>query len=307
MLKKEDVVWGYKILLNREPESDSVINEKLASCKTNSDLVSNIMDSIEFKNRFDISTKDSNDSWVITEHPLGFRMWVNLADKVISGNIIKNNYEPLEVSFVKKNVKDGDLAIDIGANIGFYSLLFSKCVGPSGHVIGFEPLPFLHEAAIRSVNENGYNQCRIHNVALGAESGEAQLLYAPESPNWGGAYLSFDGIKKENQSLVSVPIRPLSDFVGDERINFIKIDVEGAESIVLGSSRQVLKEHKPIIMSEIHKFQLKLVSNTTAREYISMIRELGYGCYPLLSGGKLANDITDLGETELANVAFIPN
>ena len=304
MVSKEHVVWGYRLLLEREPESEAVVAAK-AQCSSVSALVEEFLRSSEFRNKHPNLAVPEN-RWVMVEHPLGFRIWVNLADLAVSWAIMQGQYEPAEVAFVRQHVRDGDSVLDIGTNIGFFSLLLSKLTGPTGRVIGFEPLSFLYEAAIKSVEENQFVQCSIHNVALASQHGSAQLIYAPGSTNWGGAFLSFDGVGLPKHASVSVPVAPLTDFVSDLAARFVKIDVEGAEHVVLSAAQDYLHQHRPVVMSEIHEVQLKRVSGVTAFEYIGMMRRLGYRCFQLGTQGEIGRELTGQEGIGLASVIFIP-
>lgn len=303
-LTKEQIVWGYKLLLEREPESDRVIDEKM-KCESVRSLVQDFMQSSEFQEKHPHVGIVQN-RWVMVEHVLGFRIWVNLADIAVSGAIIKNEFELPEISFVQKHVKLGNSVIDIGTNLGFFSLLFSKLVGAQGRVLGFEPLTFLFDSAAKSVAENGFTQCSIRNVALASERGSAQLIYAPGSTNWGGAFLSFDGVGLPDHASVTVPVAPLTDFVDGIAADFIKIDVEGAEYLVLSSCRDYIAQTKPVVMSEIHREQLQRVSGVSPAEYIGVMTNLGYACYEIAAHGDLGRSLTGHEQFDLVNVAFIP-
>lgn len=304
MIDREEVVWGYKLLLEREPESEIVIREKL-KCGSSRALVDEIICSGEFREKHPIINSAEN-RWVMIEHSLGFRIWVNLADSAVSGAIMREQFEHSEVAFVQANVKSGDEVIDIGTNIGFFSLLFSKLVGREGRVVGFEPLSFLYEAAIKSVSENHFDQCAIHNVALSSERGSAQLIYAPGSTNWGGAFLSFDGVGLPDHASITVPLAPLSDFVSEISASFVKIDVEGAEHLVMSNSLDYLSQHKPIIMSEIHSQQLQRVSGVLPMDYIRMMAKVGYRCYKLDDHGCVGGELKGDEGIPLVNVIFLP-
>lgn len=304
MITRDSVEWGYRLILGREPESEDVIAEKM-KCKNLSDFSGQLIYSDEF-----ISTQPSFmpplNKWVLADQENGFRIWVNLADTAISWPILRNQFEPGELSFLRRHVKAGDTVIDIGANIGFYSLMFSKIVGSAGKVIGFEPMPFLFERAEMSVRENKFDHCTIHNIALASEAGTAQLIYAPGSPNWGGAFLSFDGSVLPDHASISVPIRPLSDFVDKLSISLIKIDVEGGEFLVLSTILDVLETAKPIIVSEIHSDQLRRVSGCSTSEYIHLFKKLGYRCFEISKNGNLDTEIFGDEKFTVTNVAFMP-
>lgn len=106
---------------------------------------------------------------------------------------------------------------------------------------------------------------------MAAEIGEAQIIYALESTNWGEAFLSFDGVALPDHASIKVPVAPLTDFVDEFVADFIKNDVEGAEYLVLGGCKDYLEQNRPIIISEINRDQLKRVSGVSPTEYIEFI------------------------------------
>lgn len=87
-----------------------------------------------------------------------------------------------------------------------------------------------------------HTQCSIHNVALATQRGSPQLIYAPGPANWGGAYLAFDGVGCPDHASVTVPLAPLSDCVANVSSDFVKMDVEGDESVVLNTSQDYLAQ-----------------------------------------------------------------
>lgn len=304
MISKEAVEWGYRLILGREPETEAVVVEKMA-CADLPDLSSQLIYSQEFiyQNPGFIPLMNK---WALIEHETGIRLWVNLADTGISWPIIRNDFEPGEMAFLSKHVSPGQTIFDIGANIGFFSMVLAKLVGPSGRVVGFEPLPFLHERAVMSALENGFAHCTIHNVALAKEHGTVALVYAPGSPNWGGAFLSFDGSVLPGHASVPVPTCPLSDFVEGGLPSLIKIDVEGGEHLVMSYAVDILKDARPIVVSEIHRGQLEKVSGVTPDEYIGLFRGLGYKCFEIAKDGSAERELVGDETFDLINVAFMP-
>jgi FkbM family methyltransferase len=297
---REHVVWCYRVLLGREPESESVVDLFMRAPSPNA-VVNSILQSHEFKSNYHAFAAHLVDKWAMIESQHGFLIWVNLADAAISWPIIDGEFEVNETAFVLKHVRKGMTALDIGANIGFFSLLLGKAVGPSGKVIGFEPLPLLHSYAEKSVAANGFAQCQIHQLAVGEERCKMRLLNNPGSTNRGGAFLDFGENHDAHLVATEVEVRPLSDFA-EGRVDFIKIDVEGAENFVFKPYRDQLMAHKPAVMSEVSPVQLKKVSGVSSGEYISMFLDIGYDCLDLVSGGRVSAG----GVQSLTNVVFLP-
>ena len=138
-LTPEHVVWAYRLLLDREPESDAVIGPKLAGSRDTSELRHHLMTSAEFqqKNR---DYAHTNDRTIVIKQlegvPGGVRLFVDLSDHTIGLNIVRGHYEEDEIRYVKTVLKAGDTAIDAGAHIGFFTMQMAAMVGAAGKEIG---------------------------------------------------------------------------------------------------------------------------------------------------------------------------
>ena len=304
MIEKKIVIAAYNLLLQREPESEQAIemHQKAPSIGA---LINAFMSSAEFKEK-QPNLKGLRNEWVWTDIGNDALLRVNLADAHVSWNIIENNYEIAETKFVKSLVKPGMHVWDIGANLGYFTLLMSQLVGATGRIDAFEPLPFLHESLVKSISKNKLNDVvTAHKIALGNKNSEVELVYAPNSDNWGGAYLAFDGIIPAQHSTEKVDVRQISNVISPVRLDFIKIDVEGAEPLVLDSAGTFLEKFNPIVMSEIHPKQLKVVSKLSSGDYIKQMKGYGYSCFELLDNGELGDEVHEDQEERYLNAVFV--
>src|SRR5262249_35351497 len=157
-LTPDHVVWAYRLLLDREPESDDVIGPKLAGSRDTRELRHHLMTSAEFqeKNR---DYAHTNDRTVVIKELQGdgsARLFVDLSDHVIGLNIVRGTYEASEIEFVRSVLRPGDIAIDAGAHIGFFTIHMAALVGAAGRIHAFEPLESNLALLERSVAENRY-------------------------------------------------------------------------------------------------------------------------------------------------------
>lgn len=146
-----------------------------------------------------------------------------------------------------ENVREGAVVYDIGANAGFFTLLASKLVGPRGVVYAFEPLPRNLTVLERHVSLNGCENVRILPIAAAAASGTARFAIA-HNPSQGGI---------SDRGELEVATRTLDDVVasGNRRPDFLKIDVEGAETQVLTGASVLLRESHPTILLSTHGWE----------------------------------------------------
>lgn len=146
---------------------------------------------------------------------------------------------------------------DIGANIGITTLFFAKHVGNEGLVVAFEPVPPTAKRLQENVRVNCLQNVRICTVALGDKIGNAEIVYAEESP--GIATLRPDMaqsyLKQFQMQTFTVEVVPLDTLVEREQLPlpfFIKMDVEGFELLVLQGARSVIERARPLLFVELH-------------------------------------------------------
>jgi FkbM family methyltransferase len=280
-LTREHVVWAYRLLLDRDPESEDVIAPKVAGSRNTRELRHHLITSAEFrdKNRDYAHTNDRTIVIKELDTPHGpVRLFVDLADHVIGLNIIRGQYEAQEIALVQRMLKPGDTVIDAGAHIGYFTMQMAASVGPAGRVYAFEPFDPNAELLERSIAENRFEErVTFRRAAVGASSGTATLTFPAETLNSGGAYLLRDGTAPLTGNLqASVPLVALDDLDVRRPVRFIKMDVEGAEPHVIRGAVRLLNEDRPVILSELHPVQLERASGMTADEFLGQLRTIGY-------------------------------
>jgi FkbM family methyltransferase len=139
-----------------------------------------------------------------------------------------------------KLVTPGMRIADVGGNIGYYTLLLRQLTGPSGAIITIEPSPENLPELRLNIEGNKLQNVKLLEVAVGAESGKVSLIKGMNS-----------GVVPLNEGSYEVPIQTLDEIL-TERIDLLKIDVEGYEGYVLEGARNVIKRDRPIIFLEFH-------------------------------------------------------
>jgi FkbM family methyltransferase len=149
-------------------------------------------------------------------------------------------------------LKPGQVFYDIGANMGFFSLLAARLIGSSGSVCSFEPLKENADHIRANAALNNFAQIQVYEVAIGSSTGTAELLVT----DWdGGSALANSPVKPSKPSSTrTVPVRTLDELIRQAHLrspDFIKIDVEGVELDVLKGMTGTLKSAKPTLLFEV--------------------------------------------------------
>ncbi|MBI4611296.1 MAG: FkbM family methyltransferase [Candidatus Rokubacteria bacterium] len=175
----------------------------------------------------------------------GHRMRVNWR---MQASYAFGTYEREVVQAVQAVIRPGWLAVDVGANVGYFTLLLAKLVGAQGRVIAFEPLPENFVILRENVRLNQYANVTLEQMAVTDRTGTLRLYRRREHLLTGSASIVHgpgDGIE--------VPATALDAYLEatGTRVGFVKIDVEGAEAAVLAGMRRVLAEDRPLVVVEL--------------------------------------------------------
>jgi FkbM family methyltransferase len=150
-------------------------------------------------------------------------------------------------------VRPGMVAYDVGANIGYVSLLLAKRVGGSGQVISFEPLPRNQERLQKNLVLNAKLKASLVGKAVAAKAGKSSFLV--HSSGGMGKLQGSLGKSANFETKIEVNTIALDDFVYEEKNAapyIVKIDIEGGEADALNGMRRLLSEFKPILLIELH-------------------------------------------------------
>ena len=184
----------------------------------------------------------------------------------------------------------GNTFIDVGAHFGFFSGLSAKLVGPTGTVIACEAAPKTFTVLEKNLASEA--NATAHHLAIAAEKGILTFTEFPvEYSEFNTLRPSqFDGTawlaNKNNKPVeVEVPAISLDELIGEGTADFIKIDVEGAEDVVIAGMTQLLKrDHSPVICLE---YLTAARENTAHREAIAVLEAAGFSAHEISAGGEL--------------------
>lgn len=305
MLTSDEVVWGYRYTLGRDPESNLVLDRHKAAHEDWRQFRDRLLASAEFMHAHRGRTLPPK--WVATDILQGQRLlWLDLEDAFVSRGCLMDGYEPVESAFVRANLREGDVFLDIGANIGWFTMLASTIVGGSGHIHSFEPRKPTVDYLRRSVQANALSDLiSVHDVGLADRNGEWHLAWAKGTSNPGSSCLMEDA-GGANLNTIAITLQALDDLAID-KVDFIKIDIEGAEMLAMNGGSQTIARNRPVVMSELHPKQLHLVSRASSADYIGWFKRQGYRVFLLEADRKdELDDFPQFLNKELANIVCLP-
>jgi len=204
----------------------------------------------------------------------GCTMPLDLAD-LIQRSVFLGSFEFEESRWVHQILRSGDVAVDVGANCGYYSTLFAQLVGPSGTVIAFEPNPGLAERLSRVLAANNLTWVRLQHAGASDLDGSTTLYIPP--PEWHNEDATMAPV--EGWRTVKVPIRRLDDVLlelGDRPVRLMKLDIEGHEHRALSGARQTLAAGRVgYLLLELNDYWLR-EHQTSARELVDYCSAIGF-------------------------------
>lgn len=236
----------------------------------------------------------------------GIRMSLDLKDHVQQKIYYFGAYEPIEVELLSGLIQPGDVVIDGGANVGFYTLALASRVGPSGRVIAFEPVPSNLERLKKNLHLNsGMKQIQLVESALWNQPDRLKLSQSDHNENNAGTF-SVAQSSQGNQYFECPAVR-LDDMVkqsGVQRVAAIKLDIEGAEKWALQGAATTLRESKPVVALEVCQQTCKSMGYD-AKDLWGFFQDLDYRIYRVGSTYQSSGFVKDLSGIENGNVLLV--
>jgi FkbM family methyltransferase len=220
---------------------------------------------------------------------LPFGAWWLVRNDNTGQPLSKGVFEAAELAFVQRFLKPGMTVLDIGAHHGLYTLLASKCVGRKGRVIAFEPSPRERKALRLHLRLNRCKNVNVQEFAVGDKQTTADLHVVED---WAAGCNS---LRPPDVQAKTTPIRVsvvrIADWLaenGIERVDFIKLDVEGAEFAALKGAGWLLERRpRPVILAELQDIRTR-PWGYFAKEVVEFAETVGFRWFALLPDGKLA-------------------
>lgn len=215
----------------------------------------------------------------------GARIGIRFPDTIQTKLFYFGIWEPQLTNFISSRLKKGDHFVDVGSNIGYFSLLASTLVGSEGKVFAIEASPTIFKLLNKNIQLNGFANIRTFNLAASDSHGSLNLYMAPDE-NIGHSTTVTSIAKTDGHKFEAVvPAMPLPNIIGEENLlnaRIIKIDVEGAEVSVIHGISRLLKN-----FSEQTEWVIELTPDGTKSkdaeilQLIDDFRNAGYHLYEL--------------------------
>jgi FkbM family methyltransferase len=210
----------------------------------------------------------------------GNKMYVSGASVFGAGLVTDGVREQCETELFKKMVRNGMVVVDIGANMGYYTLIAARLVRSSGAVYAFEPEPGSHELLCRNIAVNNFGNIIPVRKAVSNITGKTKFYSDALCPDRSSFAKDNVPSKTKTAGCLEVEAITLDDFfertVGDDRIDFIKMDVEGAEGLVVDGAERVFQSNSSLRI--LMEFMPELLRNvgTDPLELLHKLQNYGF-------------------------------
>jgi FkbM family methyltransferase len=210
-------------------------------------------------------------------------------------------YEPKDFTMLLQLVRPGAVFLDIGANIGWYSVHVAVR-DPLARVIAVEPIPSSYRWLVAAIAANNLPNVTAINAAVGAEPGTMTLFV---DPTISGAASAAPSTGPEGLQRVECPVSTIDDIVAERggTVDVVKLDIEGAELLALEGGTRTLAAHHPIVFCEMLR-KLTKPFGYHPNDIIALMRGHGYECFRAESGRLVPFAIMD-EETVETNFYFL--
>jgi len=253
----------WRTLLRRNPDPAIELPRLLSYSGTYRELLTDLADSAEFRRAQPILPRGL--TWMAEVD--GFRFWFQTEDREMGVLMGMGNYEPEVRALMKTIIRPGMRCIDAGASTGYYTCLMGMLVGSAGKIYAFEPMPGNFRMLEKNVEENNLQQVvDAHQLACSSSSAAIEAtalanMYIPKAHHVG--------------EKVSMDAAVVDDVISGV-VDVIKIDIEGYEMEALAGMSRIIREHRPLIFSEINEYWLRTCAQTSGKAYLEYLNDLGY-------------------------------
>jgi len=247
----------------------------------------------------------SNDLDIITVNKK-FKMSLDTSEYIQGHLFVFDCFEPDTILLIEQITKKGDVILDVGANIGYLSLVFAHSTGSGGKVYSFEPEQNNYNKLLKNISLNSYNNIESHKIAFSNKETKIKLFKSKDN-NLGSHSLIYnpDVLDEEFEFVDTITC---DKFITDNNImqvDIIKIDVEGAEYEVLQGMTNTLELFRPLIIMEINN-PIQEKRNIPSEKLKRIVINKNYTAYNITPDGNIEFSPLDF-KHNIDNILFLPN
>ena len=276
-----DILSCFRLLLGRRPNPEEWTGHMMHVGEPLKQVVASYLTSLEFSRRG--LTQEMPPDFVVSDSP-GFKIFSDVNDSAVGKFVRENIYEHDVTTVFRTLLRPGMGVLDIGANIGYYTMLSASVVGPGGHVFAVEANPQNARLLEASRRLNAFGQVAVYPLAAAAETGMVALT---TSHSTGTTSTLPDEIAALLNARI-VPAAALDTIVpADKRIDLIKIDVDGAEYKAMLGCQQIIERFRPVIISEFAPGLLPGISGVGGEDYLRWFGSQNYDISVIQPDGSL--------------------
>lgn len=200
----------------------------------------------------------------------GFKLYVMPNDYIGAGIMSSGTYEPHVSQLLRRHLKEGDVFLDLGANVGYFSMLASSLVGLEGKVISFEPNPQNLQLIYQSQIENDFTNQVVYPYAA---SDESKILRFTTVGSNGGVVTDH---ATEQRYFLLVQAVTVDNILSNQRVSLVKLDVEAHEPYVIRGMQNLLRVQRPLLITEFHPWAMQINNKEAPEAYLVQLEDLGY-------------------------------
>lgn len=223
----------------------------------------------------------------------GQRFWLDPSRYLDRCLIERGEFEPLSTRWVDLLVRPGDVVLDVGANIGYYSALLGHKVGQQGKVIAFEPTEHYRKILQRNLAINGLEHC-VTTMPYGLSDEDAELQIAigecSATLHW-----AEDSSPQATETIILHTLDEISGALDLPRLDFVKVDIDGHELPFIRGAKKTIARYQPIILLEVNHANY-LEAGFTAWEFYDELISAGFVLFSEKTGEAFSSRRTFLRE-----------
>jgi len=206
-----------------------------------------------------------------------FGLYVMPDDYIGAGIIKGRSYEPHVTQTIRRVLRRGDVFVDLGANIGFFTFLAASLVKQQGKVMAFEPNPQNVQLMYSTLLVSAGFNIKIYPFAVSDSAGIVKFVTVGSNGGVVNEHVIDPSTNEKQEHNLLVQTVVLDDVLKDEpRIDLIKIDIEAHEPAAVRGMEKLLRKHRPKLITEFHPWALKLNNKEPPAGYLEQLYALGY-------------------------------